>query len=339
MVQSAIIACRDPKTKVCAMKIQSGGRDFSLCFLTPTWGADLGHFRWLRRSLEKAGLADVPHVVVAQTEDRHLFQPLARNGVQLRATADVLPPAVECARVQEMKQAQRGRLLTKFRGSLNKRFNWCPSVRYSGWQVQQLTKLQVAAEGDYDVTVVLDSDLLITRPFDLRLFVPDGRVTVFEKLGLTPQHGAWKWHESASRLLKQPLAPDSLANGYWAPPFVFDRVTVRALQQWLQTEYRLPWYEVLLAQPLVRWSEGCTYTMFARAYGDSSRLAFRGNPHLRGLYSKEHRLDPEKILHEALSDPEVFFMFIQSDRREQRRWPADRYAAILSRYFGALNGA
>lgn len=321
------------------MKIQSGGRDYSLCFMTPTWGADLGHFRWLRRSLEKAGLADVPHVVVAQTEDRHLFQPLARNGVQLRSTADVLPAEVERGRVYEMNQANRGRFVTRLRCSLNKRFNWCPSVRYSGWQVQQITKLQVAAEGGYDVTVVLDSDLLVTRPFDLRLFVPDGRTIVFESIGLTPQNKAWKWHESASRLLKQPVTRDRPANGYWAPPFVFDRVTVRALQQWLETEYRRPWHEVLLAQRLARWSEGATYTMFARAHGDPSRLAFSGNPHLRGLYSPEHRLNPEKSLSEAMSDPQVFFMFIQSDQREQRRWPVELYDAMLSRYFGALNGA
>ncbi len=322
------------------MKIQSGGRDFRLCFMTPTWGPDLGHFRWLRRSLEHAGLADVPHLVVVQTEDLELFRPLAKGGVKLMTTAEVLPADMERGRALAMSRAKRyGRRVTKFCTSLNKRFGWCEWVRLSGWHVQQITKLQLAAESGYDVTVVLDSDLLITRPCVFRLFASDGRVTVFEAFGITPKSPglAWKWHEAASRLLKQPIAPDRPANGYWAPPFVFDRVTVKALHKWLEAEYRHPWYEVLLAQPLFSWSEGCTYTMFARAHGDPSRLAFRGNPHLRGLYSMEHRLKPEKSLSEAMSDPQVFFMFIQSDRREQRRWSVDLYEEMLSKHFGALS--
>lgn len=315
------------------MKIRSGGRDFSFCFMTPTWGPDLGHFRWLRRSLEKAGFADVPHVVVVQTEDRHLFQPLAKDGVQLRSTADVLPAEVERGRVREAGWARRGRFVTKMRGSLHKRLNWFPSVCYSGWQVQQITKLQFAAEGGYDVSVVLDSDLLIARPFDLQLFVPDGRTAVFESISLTPDNKAWKWHETASRLLKQPVTPDRPANGYWAPPFVFDRITVQGLQRWLEAEYRRPWHDVLLDQPLARWSEGCTYTMFARAYGDAGRLSFAANPYLRGLYSVEHRLNPEQTLGEALSDPQVYFMIIQSDRREQQRWSVELYEPLLTRSF------
>lgn len=323
------------------MKIQSGGREFSLCFMTPTWGPDLGHFRWLRRSLEKAGLAEVPHVVVAQTEDRALFKPLARDGMRLLASADVLPADLEERRLLARRRARFGRTLTKFTASLYKRFGWCDWIRYSGWQLQQISKLQVAAEHGYDVVVVLDSDLLIIRSFDLSLFATGGRVTVFEALGITPQSPGlgWKWHTTASHLLKQPVRPDRPANGYWAPPFVFDRVTVQAMQRWIETEYAQPWYQVLLKQPLFGWSEGATYTMFARAYGDSSRLVFRGNPHLRGLFSLEHRADPDKCISDALGDPEAFFMFIQSDRREQGRWGVDLYEPILSRYFGALDRA
>lgn len=324
------------------MKIQSGGRDFSLCFTTPTWGPDLGHFRWLRRSLERAGLADVPHIVVVQTEDVELFRELAKDGVKLLTTAEVLPASVEQGRAVAARRARRyGRRVFKFCSSLNKRCGWCPWTRYAGWQIQQISKLQAAAEGGYDICVVLDSDLLITRPFDLSLFAPEGRVTVFESFGVTPRSPglSWKWHTSACHLLKQPVDPNLPANGYWAPPFVFDRLTVQALHRWLEAEYQRSWYEVLLGQPLSGWSEGATYTMFAHAHGDDSRLTFKSNPHLRGLYSTEHRQNPDKAITEALSDPDVFFIFIQSDQREQRRWPVELYEPILSRYFGGLRSS
>lgn len=322
------------------MKVQSGGREFSLCFMTPTWGRDVGHFRWLRRSLERAGLAHVPHVVVVQTEDVELFRPFAINGVKLMTTAEVLPAEVERGRVLAITKARKcGRALTKFCTSLNKRFGWCKWVKYSGWHVQQITKFQVAASGGHDITVVLDSDLLITRPFDLRLFAPDGRVAVFENYYLTPQTPGvgWKWHKAASRLLKQPISPDRPANGYWAPPFVFERLTTQALHKWLETEYGPTWYQTLLSQAPYSWSEGRIYSMFARAFGDESRLAFVGNPHLSGLYSDDHRRDPDKTISETLSDSQIFFMFIQSDQRAQQRFSVEIYESILSRYFGALN--
>lgn len=318
------------------MKIQSGGREFSFCFMTPTWGPDLGHFRWLRRSLECAGMAEVPHIVVVQTEDVELFREFAKDGVKLLTTAEVLPASVEQGRVVAARRARRyGRPVIKFCASLNKRFGWCPWVKYAGWQIQQITKLQLAAESGYDIAVVLDSDLLITRPFDLKLFVPDGRVTVFEAIGITPKSPGlgWRWHVTASHLLKLPVAPDRPANGYWAPPFPFDRLTAKALHDWIEETYGRPWHDVLLAQPLSGWSEGAIYSMFARAYGNPSRLAFQGNPHLRGLYSNEHRQNPEKSLNDAVSNPQVYFMFIQSDQREQRRWPIDLYESILSRHF------
>lgn len=318
------------------MKVQSGGREFSLCFMTPTWGRDVGHFRWLRRSLERAGLAHVPHVVVVQTEDVELFRPFAINGVKLMTTAEVLPAEVERGRVLAMTRTRKyGRTLTKFCTSLNKRFGWCNWVKYSGWHVQQITKFQVAASGGHDITVVLDSDLLITRPFDLRLFAPDGRVAVFENYYLTPQTPGvgWKWHQTASRLLKQPITPDRPANGYWAPPFVFERHTTQALHKWLETEYGSTWSQTLLGQAPYSWSEGRIYSLFARSCGDASLLSFVDNPHLRGVATRKERQDLESVIREALCDPQTFFMFIQSDQRAQRRFSVGTYDPILSKYF------
>jgi hypothetical protein len=303
-----------------------------MCFMTATWGPDLGHFRWLRRSIEKSGLASVPHVVVVQTEDVPLFEPLARDGVQLLSTAEVLPAEVEARRVEARRRAQRyGRRLTKFSASLNKRFGWCAWMRYSGWHVQQVTKLTASASDTYDLTVVLDSDLLVTRAFDLRLFVPDGKVAAFEEVNVTPDSPGlqWKWHQNACRLLKLPVQADRQVDGYVGTPFVLERDTVRSLQHWLESTYARPWYEAMLSQPLAGWSEFCTYNQFARTHGRSPRLAFARNPHHAGLDTASDRRDFERIIRAGLENPQTYFLHISSDRRGSMRWPAEHYEPLL----------
>ena len=321
------------------MKVQSGDREFSLAFVTATWGADLDHFRWLRRSLEKAGFAEVPHIVVVQTEDLHRFLSFATGGVQLKTTADVLPPSVESGRVRALSKARRyGRHLTRFCTSLNKRFGWCDFVRYSGWQVQQITKLTVSADAALDVAVVLDSDLIVTRPFDLQVFMPGEATAVFEDLDVTPDSPglSWKWHCNARALLKQGPAEHTPANGYFATPFVLDRRTLTSLFSWLQAEYLRPWYQVLLSQPVASWSEFCIYTQFAREQPQTSRLAITRNRHQRSLVSVDERRDHERFIQESFDDPDIYFMNIPSDRRGKQHWSVDHYDAALSQYLGPL---
>ncbi len=293
-----------------------------------------------RALLEKAGFADVPHIVVVQTEDLHRFQPFATGGVQLQSTADVLPQCVESERVRALNKMRRyGRRLTRFCTSLNKRFGWCDWVRYSGWQIQQITKLKVSAETTHDVTVVLDSDLVITRPFNLQVFVPGGATAVFEDLSVTPHSPGlpWKWHCNARALLKRGPADRTIANGYFATPFVFDRRTLTSLFSWLEAEYLGPWYQVLLSQPVASWSEFCIYTQFARECAQTSRLAFIQNPCQRSLVNPDQRSNHERFIQESFSNPEIYFMNIPSDRRGKQRWAVKHYDAVLSQYLGPLH--
>lgn len=322
-----------------SMKVQSGDREFSLCFITATWSADLDHFRWLRRSLEQAGLGDVPHMVVVQTEDLQQFLPFATGGVQLKSTADVLPQSVESGRVRASgKQRRYGRRVTKFCTSLNKRFGWCDWVRYSGWQVQQITKLKAAADSTHDVAVILDSDLLVTRSFPLEIFVPGGATAVFEEFTVTPDSPglSWKWHCRARDLLKQGPPDQIPANGYFATPFVFDRRTLTSLFSWLETQYLMPWHQVFLSQPVASWSEFCIYTEFARQSAHASGLVFVQNRHQRSLVNQDQRSDHARFIRESFGDPEIFFMNIPSDRRGKQRWSVEDYDATLSQYLGPL---
>lgn len=297
--------------------------------MTASWRGDLEHFRWLRRSLDRAGLGEVPHKLVVHTEDLERFQEFRRPSIELLATADILPADLEARRLKAQQCQQRlGARLSKLCVSLNKRFGWVDWVRGAGWQMQQINKLALAAAQPADVVVVLDSDLLITRGFDLSLFAPDGHVAVFEHW--TPEQG--RWHASTYRLLRQPLTPVMQVNDYVGTPFVFEPHTVQALQQWLEQTYQQPWYEVLLAQPVSSWSEFCIYGLFARAHGDAQRLAYVSHPHGQDLYRDELVAGPaevERSVRQRFENPEIYFTNIPTQRLAKGRWSIGALEGVL----------
>jgi hypothetical protein len=278
----------------------------------------------------------VPHHVVVHSEDRAAFEAFARDGVRLLSTAELLPQAIEIRRRQAQRWAQRlGPRLRKWCASLHKRTGRPDWVRYGGWQTQQLSKLAFAAAQPLAAVVVLDSDLLITRPFDLQLFTPGGRVALFEHAQPTPG----PWHAGACRLLKQPLTGPF--NGYVGTPFVLHPPTVRALLAWLEQTYGAPWPDVLLSQPVSSWSEFCLYNLFARMHDGSGALKVTANPHSQDLYSEDLAQDAAsagRTIQQRFDDPQVYFTNIPSQRLARGKWQIGAFEALLHRQLGAAEG-
>lgn len=311
------------------LEVDSGGRKLGLSFMTASWRGDLENFRWLRRSLAHAGLSAVPHRLVVHTEDLPLFRPLVEPGMQLLGTAEVLPAALEQRRLESLQRfTQAGPRLGKLCLSLNKRLGWFDWVRAGGWQMQQITKLAMAADDPADAVVVLDSDLLVTRAFDLRLFLPEGRVALFEQA--LPHPG--RWHASAYQLLQQDFATGAPFNGYVGTPFVFSPLSVRGLLQWLQTVHGRPWYETLLAQRVSSWSEFCIYSLFVRTLGKAPHLLPRAQPHSRDLYFEDLAgpVDTvETAIRQRFADPQIYFTNIPSQRLAMGRWSLQQLGGLL----------
>jgi len=131
--------------------------------LTVTWSGDRAHFELLRYSLDLSGLSRLPHEVIVQDEDIDPFRDHDRPPLQLRSSADILPPSVERHRRRaHRRQGRFGRRLTTLAGSLARRLNWPRWVRYTGWHTQQLCKLFAAAQSDENAVVVMDSDLVVS---------------------------------------------------------------------------------------------------------------------------------------------------------------------------------
>ena len=316
------------------MKIESGGRAFDFCFLTTTFRGDLDRFAILRESLQLFGHAGVPHYALVNTEDVPLLAAMKLPDVVPVASGDLLPPIYDTER-RRYQNDPLGPRWAKFRRSLNKRFGWSPNARYYGWQIQQLLKLQAPATLPHDIFVTVDSDNVITGPIDLREYVPDGQVVVFESQCPAPRPlDATSWYGNACRLLDVPIPP-GIDKNYVNQPVIFEKRAMLQLHAWLEARYNRPWHESVLDQRLAAWSEFTIYGVFVahhlRMQGFTKRIT---NDRTMWISRVQERRNAAQLIRRAFQDPNIQLLVLQAD--DHGRWPLDRFLPFLEREFAAV---
>lgn len=299
------------------------------CLLTPTWADDRAHFGLLRASIERSPFHSIPHEVVAQTEDLELFRPVSAPPVRLRSTAEVLPVEVETMRQRAKRlQARMGRGGTRILGSLARHSGWPAWVAYTGWHVQQITKLALVAASDVDHVVAIDSDVVVTPHATAEDFLAPGRVVCFERLTPVRQvsRKVWNWNRQAHVLFDRPFPADDLLESYFDTPFVFHAPTVRRMLNWLEDHYRCPWWQALLRQPPRRWSEFGSYRVFLRMWPPDSTIEWRSDHHMRYIFDAS---DLEALVGQVealLKEPGSHYITIHSQSSGRQLWSATGYA-------------
>lgn len=309
--------------------------------VTPTWSADLPHFRLMRESLERSPLAGLTHHLVVQTEDLPAFEAFAeRPGVHLRTTAEVLPASVEARRQQARHYARMlGRHATRIGGSLRRNLGWPPWPAYTGWHTQQLCKLIVAAEHPETTTVVLDSDLIITPRAQPSDFVGENGVLCPARW---QAYGALrgkvrKWIESAAALYQQPLRPETLVNHYFDTPFPLHGPTVHSLIEDLERRFGQRWWRTLVNQPPRRWSEFGTYKQYLLHRRDLA-VDWRAPECARYLHDTR---DVDRLVDAVArlwQDREVHYVTIQSRSAGRDRQDPNDYLVPLRERLPQLSG-
>ena len=300
--------------------------------MTPTWSGDRTHFELMRASLDRSALRDVPHHVVVQTEDLELFRKLAGPGVRLVATAEVLPGDVEAMRQRARAMHLRlGRHPTRILGSLARHTGWPRWVPYTGWHVQQITKLAVAAASDTDTVVALDSDVVVTqhaRPDD---FVQPQKIICLQSKKPAAQVGGKvaNWNRQAHALFDLPFSADAAVDAYFDTPFVLHAPDVRRMLSWLEERYQTPWWRVLLSQPPRRWSEFGSYRMFLRAFPPEQGVDWQEPRHVRYIFDAKDPLVLRDRFAELLQDPDSHYITIHSQSSGRQLWGADAYAPLI----------
>lgn len=316
------------------MKLERGGRQFDLCYMTATWRGDLDRFALLRESLMAFGHGGIPHYALINTEDAPLLQALQLPDVIPVTTAELLAPEVEAGRLR-YAGGRGGRRWKTLQRSLHKRFGLFPDARFYGWQVQQLIKLQAGTQLPHDVFVCFDSDNVVCGDFDPADFVPDGRVALFESTRtLVPGEKVWSWYGNARRLLGLPV-PDDYERSYVSQPVVFAKHALQAMHAWLEKTHGRPWYESFLAQPLSSWSEFMTYGVFVR---DHLKLegfeVVTANAENRWIAEEADRRNADALIRQAFAAPGTKLLVLQADHHH--RWPLSRFLPVLREQLAAV---
>ncbi|WP_420428334.1 DUF6492 family protein [Algiphilus sp.] len=303
----------------------------SLCLLTPTWSGDRQHFDVLSASLARSALAELPHFAVVQSEDMDAFAGSGGPSTRLVPSSDILPSGVDRRRQQARRWASAlGRAGTRLSGSLALRTGGWPSwVHYTGWHTQQITKLAFAAQSDFDTVVVMDSDVVVLPHASTSDFVSENaRALCYQADQPASAFGGKRgnWNRQAHALLDVPYDPQNYFDTSFETPFVLHTESLRALMRWLEKRYDQPWWQVLLAQPVRRWSEFATYRLFLKRHMPTDAVEWRSDALIRYLFDAA---DPEAVGREVRAltqDPAAHFVTIHSQSSGRQLWGAEGYA-------------
>ncbi len=299
-----------------------------ISLITPSWAGDLEQFRLLRASLDRSSLAHLPHTVVVQTEDINTFSGFNSPALELKATREVLPLKVEQRRLAARRASRLlGRHLTRVSGSARRTLGWPRWPAYTGWHTQQVSKLALAAQAQSDYVLVLDSDVIVTPSADLTRLLSQTQIACFsEQKPLAQFRGkARKWVLQADSLLQVDAPDKGLYDCYFDTPFLLHSPSVRAMLNWLENQYQIPWWQALLNQPPRRWSEFAIYKRFLQKLEQEdpdTRVTWLSPDHVHYIFDAS---DTDRLLEElrsCLLDPDTHFVTVHSQSSGRGLWSA-----------------
>lgn len=204
-----------------------------LAVVTPSYAPDSVLCRDLNRSVLRWTPQDVQHHIIVPRQDLPVFRMLANDRTIIHDHEEFLSATI-----------RRLPLLNMW---INKRRPW-PPVR--GWITQQLIKLSVAATLDVEAVLLVDSDMVLVSPIDLKSFQQGGRLALYRQPGAVhaglPRHR--QWLESAHALLglDRP-GPEDLTD-YICWPCAWEPETVRAMLRRVEDVTGTPWQSAIASQ-------------------------------------------------------------------------------------------
>jgi hypothetical protein len=211
-----------------------------IAFVTPSYRGDLDRCRLLCESTTRMLPAGVEHLLIIDRRDLPLFKPL-ENGVVRVVEGDALLPW----------------WMFRLPGLPNWRFNWL-SVPVRGWIYQQLLKISAARATDADVIHFVDSDVVLTRPFDTGYLVKDGLVRLQHTAYESPSHR--RWLEVARKLLG--LDPEIPLEGNFVGNFItWRRENVLKMIAHLEEKHHSSWIRRIASE--LQFSEYMLYGVYA----------------------------------------------------------------------------
>lgn len=221
-----------------------------VALLTPTYGPDLEICKLLCESVDRHVTSFAKHYLLVPDSDVPLFASLASERRVILPASTFLP--------EWMRPMPR--LIQRKR----RRFWWSLRAKpVSGWHVQQLLKIAATIALPHHRFLILDSDVVFFRDFDLsRYGYPNAIPLLIQENMVTaeqPRHS--RWHETSHRLLGLDTPP--LPGHDFIGHLIFwDQQTARALASRIEATTKLSWIEALCR--LREFSEYMLYGYFVQ---------------------------------------------------------------------------
>jgi hypothetical protein len=215
----------------------------TLAVITPSHAPDLPSFRRLHTSVVRWTDPSVRHIVAVPDADVARFREAGTSRLDVVGYRDVLPREfVSTTRLARLPGLPRGYRIA----AVNARRPW-PPVR--GWILQQIVKLAVVSALEAEVALVVDSDVLVVRPVEERVFRRGDAVRLYRapggvEIGMT-RHV--RWLEASRRM----IALDSLESDspdYITPFATWSPGVVRACLERVETVAGMPWSRAAAAE-------------------------------------------------------------------------------------------
>jgi hypothetical protein len=240
-----IPGCRIHGLEVLWRDTVAGSVMTELAVITPSYAPDVELCSDLNASVLRHTSDSVVHYIITPRRDVELFSGLRGPRTELLAVDELLP--------RRMLPVPWANFWVNFRHPI-------PPIR--GWVMQQLVKLQAAVRIEADQLLLVDSDVLFVRPVTADTFVRGGRIRFYRKeAGVDeslPRHLIW--HNVARMLLGLPPAGRPPLPDYVSAFNVWDRTTVLAMQERIQSATGRNWLDAVAAQ--MHFSEFILYGVF-----------------------------------------------------------------------------
>lgn len=217
----------------------------ALEIITPSYAPDYELCRDLVVSIRAHGPGDVRHRIIVPDRDLALFRSLEDDRTVIQRVSDVLPRGLH--RVPRLNLW------------LNLRAPW-PPVR--GWIAQQIVKLAACAASTAAHALIVDSDVVFVRGFDLDAYLVDGAAPLYRMPDAVdarlPQHLIWD--DVAHRMLGVPPRTDATRPDYICWPCLWQPAIARDLLRRVEEVTGRRWWTAVGRE--LRFSEMVLYGVY-----------------------------------------------------------------------------
>ncbi|MEQ8966746.1 MAG: DUF6492 family protein [Azospirillaceae bacterium] len=287
-------------------------KDRRLAFLTPSFYGDFERCAFLCESLSKFVVDDFIHYLVVDRSDVSLFRDLESPTTRVIAKEDILPSWIIKVRIPLPKKGRNVRLSLKSR-----------PVR--GWHVQQMAKLTTCAELDHELVVMVDSDVFLTRRFEVAEVTGGGPPPLYCKPAVItealPRHVAWQ--QTANRVLGL-TAPEFPSPDFITPYNFWRPDVVRAMRQRIESVAGTDW--MLVVARNWEFCEPVVYGTFVRVEGpEASGHVLTDKPLCYSYWPHKRISNAEMADYLAEMPDHCYAVNIQS----KSEMPLDSYAHLV----------